>query len=141
MADWVLSSGDYMRPHISKIGGDLDSGPESTAQSFVVGALLEYDSVVSTSNFRLKLARVSASTVTSTALIGVAAEPASSVTDRVLLYWPITPSIEFKARTRGSTIASTNVGQAYGLFFDSTDRKSTRLNSSHIQKSRMPSSA
>ena len=26
-------------------------------------------------------------------------------------------------------------------FFDNTDRKSTRLNSSHIQKSRMPSSA
>ena len=120
MADWVLSSGDYMRPHISRIAGDLDSGQESTAQSFLVGALLEYDSAVSTSNFRLKQAVRSASTVTSTALIGVAADPASSVTDRVITYWPISPLIEFKARTRGSTIASTNVGQAYGLFFDST---------------------
>ena len=34
-----------------------------------------------------------------------------------------------------------NLLQQMGVSVDPTDRKSTRLNSSHIQKSRMPSSA
>ena len=39
-----------------------------------------------------------------------------------------------------------NIGEALGVgatlnFFDEQDRKSTRLNSSHYQQSRMPSSA
>lgn len=122
MADFVLSSGDYMRPFRLQIGsaGEFQSGPESTAQSYPVGALLEMDSLVSTSNFRLAKAVVSASTVTSTAIIGVAAEPASSVTDQTRIYWPVSPAIEFQARTRGKLLASTCIGQPYGIFFDST---------------------
>lgn len=120
MTDWAISSGDYMRPYRSRIAPILEFGPESTAQSFLVGQLLELDSQAATSNFRLRVALRSASTITSTALIGIAAEGASSVTDATRIYWPITPMVEYMARTRGSTITSTNVGQSYGLFFDST---------------------
>ena len=122
MADYVISSGDYMRPYRMQgsDAGSLNYGQESTAQSWLVGSLLEMDSAVATSNFRLRQAVRSASTITSTALIGVAAEAASSVTDQTRIYWPISPNIEYMARTRGSTITSTNIGQPYGLFFDST---------------------
>ena len=41
----------------------------------------------------------------------------------------------------GDTITVTTVGRVRLLGIDAPDRKSTRLNSSHIQKSRMPSSA
>lgn len=122
MTDWVISSGDYMRPYRSQgsDGVSLDYGPESTTQSFLVGSLLERDSQVATSAFRLRQALRSNSTVTSTALLGVAAEPASSVTDATRIYWSINPQMEYMARTRGSTITSTNIGLGYGLFFDST---------------------
>ena len=42
--------------------------------------------------------------------------------------------LAFKAQAIGT-------GSVYVFGYDSADRKSTRLNSSHIQKSRMPSSA
>lgn len=111
-----------MRPYRTQgsEAGCQDFGPESTTQSFLVGALLERDTKASTSIHRLRIAAVSASTVTSTAICGVAAEPASSVTDATRIFWPAASHIEFMARTRGSTITSTNVGQPYGLFFDST---------------------
>lgn len=120
--DWTISSGDYMRPYRTQ-GTDaisLDYKPESTAQSFLVGALLEADSLVSTSAHRLRIAKVSASTVVSTAILGIAAEPASSVTDATRIFWPVNGQVEFMARTRGSTLNSTNIGQPFGLFFDST---------------------
>jgi hypothetical protein len=122
MADFVISSGDYMRPHKTQgaDAGTLQFGPESTAQSFLVGSLLELDSQVSTSSFRLRQALRSNSTITSTSIVGVAAEPASSVTDATRIFWPITPSIEYMARTRGGLIQSTCVGVGYGIFFDST---------------------
>jgi hypothetical protein len=122
MADWAISSGDYMRPYRTQ-GSDAcsqDYGPESTVQSYPVGALLERDTKVSTGIHRLRIASVSVSTVTSTAICGVAAEPASSVTDATRIFWPAIPQVEFMARTRGSTITSTNIGGGYGLFFDST---------------------
>lgn len=122
MADFVISSGDYLRPYRLQ-GSDavaIDYGPESSAQSFLTGFLLERDSQVGTSAHRLRVALRSNSTVTSTSLIGVAAEPASSVQDATRIFWRIDPSVEYMARTRGSTITSTNVGLAYGLFFDST---------------------
>lgn len=122
MANWTISSGDYMRPYrtVGADAGTMNFGPESTAQSFLVGSLLEMDSQVSSSAFRLRQALRSNSTVTSTALIGVAAEGASSVTDATRIYWPITPATEFMARTRGDLIQSTTVGMPYGVFFDST---------------------
>lgn len=120
--NWTISSGDYMRPWRTQAsdGVTIDSGPESTAQSFLRGSLLELDSQVATSAFRLRQALASASTVTSTSLIGVAAEGASSVTDATRIYWRIAPEVEYMARSRGNVLASTNVGIAYGLFFDST---------------------
>ena len=122
MADYTLSSGDYMRPYRTQgtDGVSMQHGPESTAQVFLVGALLEMDTQVSTSNFRLRIALRSNSTVTSTGIVGVAAEAASSVTDATRIFWPVTPQIEYMARTRGGLIQSTNVGGVYGIFFDST---------------------
>lgn len=122
MADYAISSGDYMRVYRTQgaDAGTLTFGPESTGQTFKRGALLELDVDVSTSSHRLAVATVSASTVTSTSLIGVAAEAASSNVDQTLIYHPITPQIEFMARTRGGTLAQTNVGSYYGIFYDST---------------------
>ena len=40
-----------------------------------------------------------------------------------------------------ANIVRFRIYQNQNLFFDGTDRKSTRLNSSHYQQSRMPSSA
>lgn len=122
MADYTISSGDFMRPYRTQgsDAGSLTYGPESTGQTFRVGALLEFDVDVSTSSHRLALATVSASTVTSTSLIGIAGQAASSQVDATVIYYPITPDIEYMARTRGGTLAQTNVGTAYGLFYDST---------------------
>ena len=52
----------------------------------------------------------------------------------------------FKSENNGCSIYMSNMFYAHaplidGLFLLNLDRKSTRLNSSHIQKSRMPSSA
>lgn len=120
--NFAIGVGDYMRPYRTQgsDGATIDNGPESTAQSFKVGAVLEMDSQVSTSSFRLRQALVSASTVTSTSIVGVAAEGASSVTDATRIYWRATPEQEFMARTRGGVLASTNVGLGYGIFYDST---------------------
>jgi len=122
MADWTISSGDYMRPYRTQ-GADasaLDTGQESTNQSFLTGFVLERDTATSSCNFALRKAAVSASTVTSTAICGVAAEPASSVNYATRIFWPAVASVEFMARTRGGTLQSTNIGLPYGLFFDST---------------------
>ena len=122
MADWTISSGDYMRPYKMQCGdaASLQSAPESTAQSFLLGALVELDTQVSTSSHRLRAALRSASTITSTGIVGIAAEAASSVTDATRIFWPVRPDIEYMARTRGSTITSSNIGLGYGIFFDST---------------------
>ena len=54
-------------------------------------------------------------------------------------YWP---DIDGLAHRETLTDESVALGAPAGTFFDyAPDRKSTRLNSSHIQKSRMPSSA
>jgi|TARA_R110002110_G_scaffold344363_6_gene554347 hypothetical protein len=121
MAQFTISSGDTLRPFKSRSGGVvLESGPESTAQTFRVGAVLELDTQVSTSKHRLRVALTSASTVTSQGIVGVAAEGASSNTDQTAIYWPVNSDTEFIGRSRGLALASTQVGNYYGLFYDST---------------------
>ena len=119
MADFTISSGDYMRPYRTQ-GSDgvtMDFGQESSvAQSYPVGAVLEYDSTAGT----LRQASTSGSTVTSVRVIGVAAEPASSVANATRIYWAITPQQEFMARTRGGVLGSTSVGVKCGIFRDSS---------------------
>ncbi len=117
--DWVISSGDFMRPYRTQ-GGDaatIDYGAESSvAQSYPVGALLEHDSTANT----LRIASTSGSTVTSVRVIGVAAEPASSIANATRIYWAITPQQEFMARSRGGVLGSTTTGAKCGFFRDST---------------------
>ena len=43
--------------------------------------------------------------------------------------------------SRGNPTVEAEVGLSDGTFAKASDRKSTRLNSSHYQQSRMPSSA
>ena len=46
-----------------------------------------------------------------------------------------------QAVSEKADLSKADAGRAIDAVFDAIDRKSTRLNSSHIQKSRMPSSA
>lgn len=121
MADWVISSGDYIKPFRNAYGQvAVRTGPESTAQTFVYGSVLELDHGVSTSANRIREASTSGSTLTSTAIVGVAAQPASSVVDQAVSYYSCEPQNEFIGRTRGGTLALTTVGLSFGLFKDST---------------------
>ena len=71
-------------------------------------------------------------------------DPSADIGDRNVerllgtAYKPEAPDVEFVKRVQ-SLMCSAAVEQASQ--HAKTDRKSTRLNSSHIQKSRMPSSA
>lgn len=121
MADWAISSGDYIKPRANAFGQlHVMSGPESTAQTFVYGDVLQLDSAVSTGANRIARASTSGSTITSTSIVGVACGPASSVVDATVSYFAATPFNEFTARTRGGTLALTNVGASFGLFRDSS---------------------
>ena len=121
MANFVISSGDYIRPLRSPWGAPSPRYlPESTAQSYRVGAVVELDSQVSTSAGKVRTALVSASTVTSTSICGIASEPASSVHNTKVGFFDANPNIEFWARTRFGTIETTCVGEYFGLGFDST---------------------
>ena len=118
----TISSGDYIRPYRSAYGQEhILSLGESTAQSFVYGDILEQDSKVSTGFHRAAVAVRSNSTITSTSIIGVAAAPASSVTDQTVIFFSATHENTFWARTINGTLASTNVGGFYGLAKDTTN--------------------
>lgn len=121
MADFTLSSGDYVRPYRSPWGSpQVRYAPESTGQSYRVGALLENDIDVSTAAGRLALATVSNSTVTSTSIVGIASEPASSVLNTKRGYFEANPNIEFVGRSIRGVLGSSCVFKAYGLAWDST---------------------
>lgn len=121
MADWAISSGDYIKPYRSPWGQPaMRFGPESTSQTFFYGDVVELDHSVSTSANRIRQASTSGSTITSTAIVGVAAAPASSVVDQKVPYYEASPFNEFIGRTRGGTLALANVGLSYGLFRDSS---------------------
>lgn len=120
MANFAISSGDYIRPYRSMTAPETRALPESTAQSYILGDVLEQDTQVSTSSHRLRQAIRSASTITSTAIVGVAAEGASSVTDTKRIFWTASRNNEFWGRTINGLLASTNLGAGYGLVRDST---------------------
>lgn len=121
MADIVLSSADYFRPARCPWGQPrVAFAYESTGQSYRYGALLEHDIDVSTAAGRLALATVSGSTVTSTSIVGVAAEPASSVVTTKRTYFPADAATEFWGRTIRGVLGSSCVFKAYGIAYDST---------------------
>lgn len=116
MADFVISSGDYIRPLRSPWGSHpIRYAPEAAAQSYRYGDLLQ-----NTSSGQIQIASTSGSTVTSTSLVGVASEPASSVEGTKRGYYEANQNVEFWARTRGELTQSSNLFKAYGLFHDST---------------------
>ena len=121
MADIVISSGDYIKPYRSPWGQmAVRSGPESSACTFKYGDVVELDHGVSTAANRIRQASTSDSTITSTAIVGVACGPASGVLGTAVPYFEASPFNEFTARTRGGTLALANVGLSYGLFRDSS---------------------
>ena len=121
MADYVISSGDAIRPLRNPLGQFvIESLGESTSQVFVYGDVLEIDRNVSTSSHRVKRASTSGSTVTSTTIVGVAAQGASSNVDQRVPFYSANSLNTFWGRTRGGVLASSNIGSGYGLFRDST---------------------
>ena len=68
----------------------------------------------------MNIASTSGSTVTSAAIVSVAAEPASSVEGTARIFYEANPNVEFWGRTRGATLQSSNLFTAYGLFRDSS---------------------
>lgn len=119
MTDFLISSGDYMRPYRTQASDAVttDYGFESSvAQTYPVGAVLEFDSTANT----IRMASTTGSTVNSGGIIGVAAEPASSVANATRIFWAITPNLEYMARTRGGVLGSTTVGVKCGIFRDSS---------------------
>ena len=83
-------------------------------------------------------------------IIGLSNDDAASQCDSAIIAIPSLPSYDMlatlKAKLKGKLVISPVVPMAFenGVFtygLSEGDRKSTRLNSSHIQKSRMPSSA
>lgn len=121
MADWTISSGDTIRPYRNPLGQLIvRQGPESTSQTFVYGDVVQLDMGVSSGANRIAKASTSGSTITSTSIVGVACGPASSVVGQAVSYFSASPYNEFWARTRGGTLALSNVGNSYGLFRDAT---------------------
>jgi hypothetical protein len=121
MADYTISSGDYIRPYRSPWGQcEVRSAPESTGQTFVYGDVLELDKGVSTGANRVKRGSTTGSTCNSTAIVGIAAQAASSNVAQTVTYFTASPANEFVGRTRGGLLALANVGAGFGLFRDST---------------------
>jgi hypothetical protein len=115
MPDITPSSGDYVRAYRSPWGAPfIQSAPESTSQTYKVGAVLQ------NLDGRLQIASVSGSTVSSTSIVGIAAEPASSVAGTKRIFFSANPNQEFTARTRNGTLQSTTVFTQAGLVYDST---------------------
>lgn len=121
MADYTISSGDYIKPYRCPWGQiEMRSAPESTAQTFVYGDVLELDKGTSSGANRVRRASTTGSTCNSTAIVGVAAQAASSNVTQTVSYYTASPSNEFEGRTRGGLLALSNVGAEFGLFRDST---------------------
>lgn len=114
--NFTISSGDYIRPYRSPWGSHpIKKAPEAAAQTYRFGAVLQ-----NTSSGQVNIASTSGSTVTSTAIVGVAAEPASSVEGTARIFYEANPNVEFWGRTRGATLQSSNLFKPYGLWRDSS---------------------
>ena len=79
---------------------------------------------------------------------GGSADPTTRIVGRATIFFYVHPSVpaqtlkEFVEHARANPgKLNYGTGNALSILYTHQDRKSTRLNSSHIQKSRMPSSA
>ena len=121
MADITVSSGDYIRPHRNPYGSpEVRYMPEAPGQSFRFGDVVQQSSAASTEINQLAVASTSGSTCLSTSIVGIAAGNASSVQYTKIPFYSANPNNEFWARTRGGTLAATNVGASFGLFRHAT---------------------
>lgn len=131
MADIVPQAGDFIRPHRSPWGATVTRGmPISTGVStniIYLGAVVGLDVNVSTTGDCIVASSMTSNTVISTSVVGVAAEgtnkPSSTnATRTVIPVWEANPMTEFRARTRGGVLASTLVGSARTILWDSTNK-------------------
>lgn len=121
MADITVSSADYIRPFRSPWGQpEVRYMPEAPSQSFKYGDVVQQSSAASTEVNQLAIASTSGSTCVSTTIVGIAMAPASSVQYTKIPFACATPNNEFWARTRGGTLAATNIGAGFGLFRHAT---------------------
>lgn len=129
MADITPTAGDYIRPHRSPWNNFPIRGfPLSTGISSNVvylGAVVGLDLNTSTNGDCIVPSSMTSNTVISTAIVGIAAEasnaPSSTNAQRTIVpVWECNPQVEFRARTRNGTLASTMAGSPRDLLWDST---------------------
>lgn len=137
MTDFVLSSGNTIRPHRSPWGGFPTKGfPLSTGISSNVirtGQVVQLDLATSTTADCIVPVSLSSRSLNPTAasIVGIAAESPGAVNGNtglgstnsyrtVAMVYDANPNVEFKAWTRFGTLQSTNVGAIYEFTRDST---------------------
>lgn len=125
MADFTLSSGSICRPYRSPWGAfPITNRPISTgisSNAIYLGALMKLDDRTSTCTHRV----CPTSTTTDQLLMGIAGATltgASATVDTEIPVWDANPMVEFKAVTKGGTLASGDVGAGKALAWDSTLR-------------------
>ena len=129
MADIIPTAGDYFRPHRSPWGNFPVRGmPISTGISSAIiylGAVVGLDVNTSTLGDCIIPSSMTSNTIISTAIVGIAAEATNAISSTnvartVIPVWEANPLIEFRGRTRNGVLASTLVGSARDILWDST---------------------
>jgi hypothetical protein len=129
MTDFVLSSGNILRPFRSPWGAfptrgcALSTGISSNA--ITLGRIVSLDVNTDSNASQILPSSQTAGVVMSSAIVGVAAEAAAGLGSTntrgtVISVWEANPMIEFRANTQGANLASSSVGKAKALVWDST---------------------
>lgn len=129
MTDFVLSPANYMRPWRSPWGAfptrtcALSTGVSS--QAITLGTVVSLDANSTVNQHQITASSQTSNTIVSTAVVGVSAENtgarSSTTTQGTLIpVWEANPQVEFRANTRAATLASTLVGTARDILWDST---------------------
>jgi hypothetical protein len=131
MAEFTLSSASIARPHVSPWGSfPIRTLPASTgfssAGSIVPGQLVALDNRTAGSTSSHKVYGITFSSYaqisTQGAVVGIAASSASNNAAHLspITIYDANPMVEFRAYTKGGALASSHVGSARTIAWDST---------------------
>lgn len=131
MTDYAPNEGDYLRPHRSPWmsfpmrGMQLSTGISSNI--IYVGSIVGLDVNSTAYQDCMVPSSLTSNTVVSTAIIGIAAEGSTSLSNannqaQGTRYpvWEANPNVEFRGRTKNGLLNSTLVGQPHSILWDST---------------------